>query len=243
MQHKNINIYLLGILLLVSGVVNAQMGKNHTWFGNSHFQINEKNEVTNIKVNKKPWEAFTLYTNELDLSQNPLLSFDIRTDQVIELRIDMVDMSNENKIQTPISKTIIPLNNFISVTYDFSDLLARIDATKVTHFQFFVQPSLDFEGNIEIKNVTIGKPSESIISNQSEFYILSNTKTNEITIQSNKIEFDQIKIYNALGILTNHQNFTPTFLEKLNIQTYSSGVYFLEVIAKNKSLQAGTFVR
>ena len=231
------------MLLLVCSVANAQMDINHTWFGNNHFQITEKNDAINIKVDKNPWEAFTLKINELDLSQNPFLSFEIKTDQIIELRIDILDASNENDIRTPISKTIIPLNNFIALTYDFTDLLNQFDEKRVSHFQFFVQPSLKFKGNIELKNVAIGKPSNSIISKPSEISILSNTKTNEIIIQSEQSKFDQIKIYNAGGVLTYQQNLTPTFLEKLNIQTYSSGVYFIEVIAKNNSLQAGTFVR
>lgn len=240
MQYRNLNLHLLGILLLVSGIINAQ---NHTWFGNNHFQINEKNGLTSIEVNKKPWEAFTLYINELDLSRSPFLSFEIKTDQAIELRVDMVDVSNNNLTQSPILKTVIPLNNFIILEYDFSDFIHLIDATRVTHFQFFVQPNLEFQGNLEIKDIKIGNDKDLPISNNSEISILINTKNKEVIIQSKQKEFDEIKIYNALGILTYHQNFTHTFLEKIDLQIFASGVYFLEVIANNKSIQAGTFIR
>jgi len=243
MQHQNLNIYFIGILLLISEIGNAQIDGNYTWFGNNHFQIKENNNTTNIKVNKKPWEAFTLYINELDLSKNPFLTFEIKTDKVIDLRIDMVDASNDNKTQSPISKRIIPLDNFMVLEYDFSDFISQIDGTKITHFQFFVQPDLEHQGNIEIRNITFDQETTSNFPNPSKISILSNPKSNEVIIQSNNKEFDQIKIYNALGILTYHQNLTPTFLEKLNIHAFSSGVYFLEVFAKNKSIQAGSFVR
>lgn len=63
------------------------------WFGNSDFSFSESSESLCIRVDKRPWECFTLRVSGEELRRNPVLEFWVSASSSLELRIEVSDGS------------------------------------------------------------------------------------------------------------------------------------------------------
>lgn len=214
--------------------------ENAQWYGNNHFEIQNKGEVTQIDINKMPWEAFTLDLNNIDLTDYPLLRFQVKSDTDISLRVDVCDSSLENKIKQPMTEVIPSTNDFIYAQYDLRTLLKDLDATEIAQLKIFVDPGKKFKGTILIKNLHFFSTSSLQSSSKKDVLVLTNTKRNEVVIQSLQKEFDEIKIYNESGQLVNSSKMESTLTKTFSIE--NQGVFFVELFEKGRSFHIGQFV-
>jgi len=210
------------------------------WHGNNHFVIQNKNDVIQIEINKMPWEAFTLDFKNIDLTNYPLLRFQVKSDVNISLRVDVLDFTLENKIQSPITEAIPPTNDFIYVQYDLRSLFKNLNTEEVAQLKFFVNPGEKFKGKLLIKNIHFLDTNQNTNSTKKDVLILSNTKRNEVTIQSLQKEFDQIKIYNEIGQLITSSKMESSLTKTFPIER--QGIFFIELFKNGKPFHVGQFI-
>lgn len=237
---RNISTFkklLLGCLLCWSvAQVQAQISpnpsvKNFTWYTNNHFKLSKANGSYKIEMDKMPWEAFTLFLDEVDLSSLPVLKFKIKSDAAIDLRLDMIDYTGALNIATPLVKSVDIKDSFVELKYDFSNIQKGIDATRISHLLFYVAPGEKHQGTIEIKEILFeasegnhtGMEVENVVA------VASNFDKKEVTIKSSHQQFDQVNIYNNLGQLVLSQKILPTLAQRINIEKLEQGIFFLEV--------------
>lgn len=233
---------LILVLVLFSASVHAQ--KDFAWFANDHFAITDIQNTTKIEIKKMAWEAFTLASTEQDLSNHPFLSFKIKSDADINLRVDVLDQQHDNLTINPIIKKISGSNHFVELKYDFKDMKDLIDLEKISHFQFFVNPGEKYNGTIFIKEIKIGtisihqlKPDEPSIS------FFPNPIVEQLTIDSKHLEFDEIKIMDALGKQVFSKSISPTNKETFHLRHLPSGIFSFELMLRGKSIYVDSFVR
>ena len=230
------------LLLLVSQNLFSQ--KDLMWSANDHFNLNETNNSIEIKIEKLKWECFTLIISEQDISENPFISFKIKSDSNIDLRVDVLDKTNINQTIDPIIKKIPLGNNFVGVKYDFGKLKDVIDLKKIRHFQFFVNPGKKHIGTISIKDVVIGKTIENEFNSSKPLItFFPNPIINHLTINSKVEKFDEIKIMDALGVVVFSKRIPPSNIEIFHVETLSQGLFFLEVKQEGKGIYSNSFVR
>lgn len=242
---------LLGAFLLLSfAYAHAQLSikpsfQDLTWYTNNHFNLAEKEGRYIIRMDKMPWEAFTLFVKGVNFSNMPILTFKIKSDAKIDLRIDMIDSSGEHNIMLPMTKKIEKKGVFVELNYDFSTTQKSINANDISHLLFFVTPGERHNGVIEIKDIIFHTNDSPLINsiNENQVKIASNLNSNEITVQSKQKQFDQIRIYNNLGQLVFFEKINLTFSKKINTETFKKGTYFLEIKQEEDLFFTGTIIR
>ncbi len=242
---------LLGILFFWSiAFVHGQTSlkpspQNFTWYTNNHFQLSEQNHKGSyrIEMDKNPWEAFTLFLDDADLSDLSILEFKIKSDAPIDLRIDMIDDSGENSIINPLVKAISSNGKFVKMRYDFSLIQSGLNATHISHLHFYVKPGEKHQGVIELKDIIFKSQKQKMEQLEHQVAVASNLNRKEITIHSQSQEFDQIKIYNSLGQLVFVEKISPTYSKILNVEDLEKGILFLEIKSQDNIFHIGSIIR
>ena len=215
-----------------------------SWYTNSHFHLTEIDDVVHVQIDKMPWEAFSYQLGKVDLSQTPLLSLKVNSDIPIKLRIDLLDQTLTNQVQTPVVKAVPESDGFKELLFDFSKLLQHIDASQITQLQFFVEPGKKFKGKIKLKDISFfGQKNSNASLTSTDFLVQSNLPQKKVIIKSKHLLFNQVKIYNSMKQLISSQSFLPSLSQSIEVNRLSSGVYFIELIDDNESIYLGTFAQ
>ena len=153
---------------------NFSDGIIKNWHGNKNFEISEKNKVLTISIDKNPWESFTLDLKDLKFNKNFVVSFDVKTNKLVALRLDLHNVSKRNTHDThyegkkvPSHVNVIEVNpNPVKVSYNFSSKMNRLDKSNLSHISFYADPGSEFNGILEISNFKIS--SQKAIKEQKQ---------------------------------------------------------------------------
>lgn len=138
-------------------------------FANSNFKITENSEEIGIAISKNPWESFTLAIDNMEILNNPVVHFDLMSNENISLRIDLTDGHMVSSQAGIVVKEINGANSFQTISFDFTNLTHDLDLSDDVYLVFYVNPGKTYKGEITIKNLTINPeiPTQNQISTQS----------------------------------------------------------------------------
>ena len=220
------------------------------WYGNQNFKFSKDQEELKVLINKNPWESFSLKIDNIELMNNPVLNFQIKTNQDIVLRIDVTDgafVSCENVI---LSQNITSSEAFSEVSFDFSEVLSDIDLAGETYLLFYVNPGKKFEGQISILNVELFKGTdpqkpETMVESSSELRIYPSPATDYTFVEIPDGNFSLLKVFDTSGkelISTHVEHFSGSEF-KLNLAGITSGYYFVSLVSESNTLTGKVLIR
>lgn len=238
------SLLCLFVFLKASGQDMVVQG-GFTWQGNNHFTLHSENDELHVDMNKLNWECFSMIIDEQDFSQNPKLTLDVKSDKIIDLRVDVLDYTNSNLTISPKVKNLSNIDQFVTLEYDFSDMEAIIDFERIHHFQFFINPGENYDGNLIIKNVFLGDTPTRTNTFEKDMRIklFPNPTEGILTIKSEEYAFDQIRVWDNLGRVVFIQNYHPTLLEKISVADFPEGIFYIELKFQNQRIYTNTFAR
>lgn len=110
------------------------------------------------------------FPSSLDLSDSPRLSLKVLSNQLLDLRIDLLDRTGRVTNSDPVSNSIRTLNDWSTLTYDFTDRLSQsvpssqtVDARQITGIVVYPNPNGDpFNGVFFMDDIALG--SNAVLS-------------------------------------------------------------------------------
>ncbi len=150
---KNFSAIILITFLLLSPRLMASGELFSRWYGNQNFTFNDSPDCLTVKIEKNPWESFTLRMDAEEFFSHPVVNFEVASDQDIRLRVDVSDgafVSNEDMV---IEHRVKGTGMFYKVQYDYSRLLSQIKPSDGIYLIFYVNPGRSFSGQIKVRNV------------------------------------------------------------------------------------------
>ncbi len=232
------------LLLFISILFHSSLLSNslvQEIYANQNFTVTNQQDFTQITMDKNPWESFTIAVNNYEIQQSPLISLDLMTSDEIEIRVDITDgnyMSHETAI---VEKRIEVLNNFTSVSFDFSELLDGINLNEQVYLVFYVNPGKAYKGNLFIRDFSLTenvikdeKPSETLDG----FNMYPSPATTFTNIEIPNGNFTSIAIFDINGRLVMTENVAAengtTFT--LELSNLTDGYYTVRLSGVNSSL-------
>ena len=228
---------------MLPGWSQSVIPKGVEWFANDHFVVQTKDYQTMIGMEKKAWEAFTLKVSEPDFSEQPLLSFKIKSTEDITLRVDAIDQSMQPKTTVPICHKVVNFGEFTRLTYDFSSLISEMDEENISHFHFYVNPGLVHTGTIWIKDIVFHPPVTKTFVKPSKLTISPNPVTDQICIESEAWLFDAMEIYDYTGRTMLLRHFNETRVYSAPLTTLPEGIFRLVLFYQGRPMEATTIVK
>ena len=205
------NIYTsatLTALLVIFFQTNVfASGKIKEVYANQNFQIEERNEIIHVAIDKNPWESFTFALDNFEIINNPIVNLQISTNKAITLRADLTDghfMSSEIQI---VSHQVAASQSFTQLSFDFSGIISSIDLSDVVYLVFYVNPGSEFTGEIAIQNFNLTAEAEqqSMLSQISGFKMYPSPATSFTNIEIPEGGFNRLQVMDMSGkIVSNY---------------------------------------
>lgn len=204
-------------------------------FANQNFQISNNDDVIDIAINKNPWESFTLAIDNMELINNPMVSFDINSSEAISMRVDLTDgffMSSELNI---IKKEITESGSFTTLTFDFTEMIHEIDLSENVYLVFYVNPGQAFAGSISIKNITLSPETEDQKSINSPaphgFKIFPSPATTFTNVEIPNAWFSTLKIVDMRGneVYSKDVTMLAGTSYRIDLNNFAKGYYTVQL--------------
>jgi len=219
--------YKLTALFLIIGLISLPaFSSNHIKevFANSNFQITENIEEINIAMEKNPWESFTLAIDNVEVLNNPVVVFDILSNENIDLRIDITDGTNMSSESGIIKESIEGKSTFQTISFDFTNMVSGLDLTNDIYLVFYVNPGKSYKGEINIKNISFSletnKENLNPTQKPTNFNMFPSPATSFTNIEIPEADFNTLNIIDMGGrIVASHDisfNAGTTFRVELN---------------------------
>lgn len=154
LYRKLSSLFIISMISIMQVFPNTRINE---MFANQNFSISQQNDIISIHMEKNPWESFTFSVNSMDISENPVVNLDIKTNEPIELRVDLTDGNFVSSKSGIIKKEINQVKNFTQVSYDFTELIDGIDLTGDVYLIFYVNPGREYKGGIEIRHFSLDR--------------------------------------------------------------------------------------
>ncbi len=123
--------------------------------GSGEITIDYTNDILNVSVvNKTSFHFLQHWVKYFDISQNPYLAFDVKTDSTFNLIINFIDCNGTNYT---IADTIRKDTVFTSLYYNLSVLNDTLNTDSIRELQFNFPGG--YTGNLLIDNFNMGDPA------------------------------------------------------------------------------------
>lgn len=128
---------------------NPILNINHVqYYANNNFHIYEEGYAKKIIINKKAWEAITIYFDQINVKNHPYLHLKLNADSAYNIRIDLVD-ENVNRIESKLVNVVkSEEDNHYVFNYDFSNLEANIKYATV-----YLNPGNNLSTAVQINDI------------------------------------------------------------------------------------------
>lgn len=152
LYRKLFSLFIISIISIMQVFPNTRINE---MFANQNFSISQQNNIISIFMEKNPWESFTFSVSSMDIMENPVVNLDIKTNEPIELRVDLTDGIFVSSKSGIIKKEINQVKNFTRVSFDFTEMIDGIDLTGDVYLIFYVNPGCEYKGEIDIRNFSL----------------------------------------------------------------------------------------
>lgn len=193
------------------------------WYGNDHFKIVQEKDLVTVSMGKLAWESFSVDITHLQSSKG-LLSFEVKSDDPLTLRVDGVTADNK---QIELFKEELQPGSFNQIGYT----LAPTELS-MKHLVFYVNPGKVYHGQVYVKGLSVEGASEET-DNISAF---PNPTTGDIVVELPHAEFNQLIIVDEKGNVVLNSQPNESRKVQLNLQGRKPGLYVLKARSKNKML-------
>lgn len=127
----------------------------------------ENGELTIVSTGKTSWEDMRLNTKPFDMSKHTFISFKVKSDANVTIRIDLVEQNgSDSKVSNgvPISKSIKGDNNWVYMYLDYTGHFdqawpspATLNTKKLNGLAIILNPGAGFTGKVTFDSIAIGK--------------------------------------------------------------------------------------
>ena len=223
---------ILFALSLVANVTSAKVNQNvKDWFGNHNFSFVEQSDLLVVKINKNPWEAFTLSIDNTDLMNNPVVVIEMSAAQTISLRVDISDGVYVSSQTRTIETKVEGNGMFYKATFDFTEVLNEVNLSQDAFLVFYVNPGQKFNGEVLIKNIKFSATAED-----SNF--LNTVNEDLLVYPSPATNFTNVTIPDGVFECLNIVDMTGKVIAKFDVKNLSGSTQRIDLADFTK----GTFM-
>lgn len=204
------------------------------WYGNDNFQFTPlEGQALEVSINKFPWESFTLDLGEIDIYQYPKLTIELSANNILPLRVDLYDTTNE----FPLTQNIEVADERMFLTYDYSQSFDQvIDKNNSLYLLFYAAPGESFAGEIQIHSLQFEALSTDIeeVTEKTEDYVLRafpNPTRDIFHVDLPLQPLQYINLYNTTGQVLFTQDISQNAGDRINIEVgfFPAGNYILQL--------------
>jgi len=223
---------ILFALSLIANVASAKVNQNvKDWFGNHNFSFVEQSDLLVVKINKNPWEAFTLSIDNTDLMNNPVVVIEMSAAQTISLRVDISDGVYVSSQTRTIETKVEGNGMFYKATFDFTEVLNEVNLSQDAFLVFYVNPGQKFNGEVLIKNIKFSATAED-----SNF--LNTVNEDLLVYPSPATNFTNVTIPDGVFECLNFVDMTGKVIAKFDVKNLSGSTQRIDLADFTK----GTFM-
>ncbi|MGB1241038.1 MAG: T9SS type A sorting domain-containing protein [Chitinophagales bacterium] len=214
-------------------VIDIQEVATLQWYGNDHFQFEAiEGQELEVRINKFPWESFTLDLGEIDIYQYPKVTIELSSSESLPLRVDLYDTQYEY----PLTQNIEFANERTILKYDYSQGFEEIDQNSPLYLLFYAAPGENFAGKIQIHSIHFEALSTNIeeVTETVEDYVLRafpNPTRDVFHVDLPLKSLQYINLYNTSGQVLFTQDISHDAGNRINIEVgyFPAGNYILQL--------------
>ncbi len=168
--------FILPLLLLISTDAWSQEGLMDDfnsgavpggWNPTAAYSLSATDSTLEMEIRKSLWEGVSFNFLQLDISDHPYVSADLRASEDCSVMIWIYDA---NGLRNPVSCYIPAADSMVSYSFDFTGMLesyrwdnrylGEVDYGKITSLMFNVNPGGTYNGVLELDNLALGDRAE-----------------------------------------------------------------------------------
>jgi hypothetical protein len=133
------------------------------WQQSSAYSLTLRDSLLEVDIQKSLWEGIMFGFSQLDLSDHPYLSMDLRASEDCSVQIWIYDSTG---LRNPVSRYVPAAESMAGFVFDFTGMLesyqwdnrylGEVDYGKIVSVLFNVNPGGAYQGVLEVDNLAFG---------------------------------------------------------------------------------------
>ncbi len=243
--YKAAAAFFLTAIFSISSVIAGNSIKNY--FGNNNFQFEEIAGQIHVEMNKNPWESFTLAIDNVEVMNNPVVKFQISSDENVTLRVDLTDGTFMSSEMSVLETQIQELNGYQNISFDFSEMINDINLNENVFLVVYVNPGKKFDGEICIKNFELAASAQTDENSNGNdgFKMYPSPATSFTNIEIPATGYNTLKIYDLNGkeVFVADVSFYTGTIYYVELGNMPAGYYTVQLCGSEKILAEKLIVR